>query len=315
MITQILFEIPAAYEVAVKTGSLVQIGGLLKNATTGQIVAHLQESGVAHSLLSTALGSAASPLKLAGEVMNVGSGIYTAVQVTQLKSMIASLQSLQIATLGVSLVGVGVSVAGFIYMHKRFNSLDGRIDKLLASVQAGFESQRQATLRAHMSQVKGLVKLAKQAPSLSQPEGEYSRIAESLSEQASHFEGEVEFLIKAKGKLNVELFWQLAQVLMLCNSIRIDCRIRTNELRNAREIAESVANDYQLLFNQLTPVSFQASDGEGAVVVQTIRDITDAAATKPYLIEYLRTQRFDGREYLNRVENETQHPLLMLKAN
>jgi hypothetical protein len=102
---------------------------------------------------------------------------------------------------------------------------------------------------------------------------------------------------------------------MLCNSIRIDCRIRTNELRNAREIAESVANDYQQLFNQLTPVSFQASDGEGAVVVQTIRDITDAAATKPYLIEYLRTQRFDGREYLNRVENETQHPLLMLKVN
>jgi len=315
MITQILFEIPAAYEAAVKTGSLIQIGGLLKDATNGQIVAHLQETGVAHSLLSNTLGGAASPLNLAAEVTNLGSGIYTAAQVTQLKSMIASLQSLQIASLGVSLVGVGVSVAGFIYMDKRFNSLDERIDKLIGTVHAGFENQRQAALRAHMSQVKGLVKLAKQAPTLSRPEGEYGRIAESLSEQASHFEGELEFLFKKKGKVSVELFWQLAQVLMLCNSIRIDCRIRTNELRNAREIAESVANDYQLLFNQLTPVSFQASDGEGAVVVQTIRDITDAAATKPYLIEYLRIQRYDGREYLNRIESETQCPLLMLKTN
>ncbi|MFA7293332.1 MAG: hypothetical protein WC023_13930 [Rhodocyclaceae bacterium] len=314
MITQILFEIPAAYEAAVKAGSLVQIGGLLKNAATGQIVAHLQESGLAHSLISTAVAGAASPLKLAADVMNVGSGVYTAVQVTQLKSMIASLQSLQIATLGVSLVGLGVTVAGFIYMHKRFNSLDGRIDKLIASVHTGFESQREAALRAHMSQVKGLVKRAKQAPTLSRPEREYSRIAEDFSEQASHFEGELEFLIKVEGKVNVELFWQLAQVLTLCNSIRIDCRIRTNELRNAREIAESVANDYQMLFDQLTPGSFQASEGEGAVVAKTIRDITDAAATKPYLIEYLRTQRYDGREYLDRLENETQSPLLMLRV-
>lgn len=89
MITQILFEIPAAYEAAVRAGSLIQVGGLLKDGATGKIIAHLQESGVAHSLLSTALAGSSGPLGLATEVLNTGSGMYTAVQVTQMKSMIA----------------------------------------------------------------------------------------------------------------------------------------------------------------------------------------------------------------------------------
>lgn len=62
MITQILFEIPTVYEAAVKSGSLLQIGGLLKDAATGQIVAHLQESGVAHALLSKAMGASMGPM-------------------------------------------------------------------------------------------------------------------------------------------------------------------------------------------------------------------------------------------------------------
>lgn len=314
MITQILFEVPALYEAALKAGSVVQIGGLLKDAATGRIVAHLQESGLAHSLMSHALG-AASPVMLANEVVNTGSGLYTAVQVTQLKAMMGALQSLQIATLGVSLVGVGVSVAGFVYMHKRFNALDGKIDSLVASVNAGFEDQHRAAIRAHMSQVRGLVQRAGQAASLTSPQSEYARIAGALADQAAYFEGELTFLIKTNGRVKLELFWQLAQVLMLCNSVRIDCRIRTNELRNAQEIAEGVADEYQKLFDPLTPLAFETAGRDGSIVVRTLRDVTDAAATKPYLIDYLRTRRLDGGEYLSRLEGEMQTPLLMLKVS
>lgn len=314
MITQILFEIPAAYEAAVSAGSLLQVGGLLKDAATGQIVAHLQESGIAHSLLSKALGASMGPVGLAAEGLNVASGVYTAVEVTQMKSMIASLQTLQYATLGVSLVGVGITVAGFVYMHKRFNALDVRLDELMKSIQSEFTRQRESALREHMSQVKGLLKSVKQAPTLSRPEIEYSRVAEAMSEQAAHFEGELEFLIKTDSKMNVEMFWQLAQLLMLSNSVRIDCRVRSNELRNAREISESVADDYQRLFDPLSVASFHTPEGDGAVVTRTLREITDASMTKPYLIEYLRTQRINGADYLGRLDSETQNPLLMLRV-
>jgi len=315
VITQILFEIPAAYEAAVRTGSLVQIGGLLKSQATGQIVAHLQESGLAQSLISKAMLGAISPATMVvSEVVNAGAGIYTAVQVKQIKAMVEGLQALQIATLGVSLVGVGVSVAGFVYMHKRFNSLDSKIDTLIDTVTVGFENQHKAMLRSHLSQVKGILLRANQAPTLSKPEDEYSRIAEFLAGEAAHFEGELEFVMKAKGKINLGLFWQLVQALIVCNSVRIDCRIRTNELHNALTVSEDVATNYQRLFGHLTPISFEAEMDEISSTVTALKDITDSAATKPYLIDYLRTQQIDGSSYLNQLEGEKERPLLMLKV-
>lgn len=315
MITQILFEIPAIYEVAVRSGSLIQIGGLLKDAASGQIVAHLQESGLAHSLISQTILGASSPVTMGvSGALNTGTGIYTAVQVHQIKAMVEGLQALQIATLGVSLVGIGVSVAGFIYMHKRLNQLDDKIDKLIDTVNTGFENQHKAMLRSHISQVRSLMQQARQAPTLSKPENSYSRIAESLAEESSHFEGELEFVMKVNGKINLELFWELAQMLMVCNSVRIDCRLRTNEMRNALTLSEGVAQSYQELFGRLTPISFNSNGQENFNLINTLKDITDAAATKPYLIDYLRMQRIDGRDYLEQLENEKERPLLMLKV-
>jgi hypothetical protein len=318
MITQILFEIPAVYEAAVRGGSLVQVGGLLKDAMSGRIVAHLQESGIAQQLISNAMLGASSPIgfatKMVSDLGNTGSGIYTAIQVNQIKTMVAGLQALQIATLGVSLVGVGVSVAGFVYMHKRFNALDDKIEKLMEAVNSGFESQHKVALRSHLSQVAGLIQQATQAHTLSNPSREYSRIAENLAAEAAHFEGELEFVVKVSGKIDLAIFWQLAQTLMTCNSARIDCRLRSNELRNALTVAEDVAGNYGKLFGTLTPISFTASEETNAATVRVLKDITDAAATKPYLIDYLHSRRIDGPSYLARLEGEKERPLLMLKV-
>ena len=327
MITKILFEVPAAYEAGLHAGSLIRVGALLKDAASGQIVAHLQETGVAHAVLSKVLGTAAPSLSVAGlgnplltavntlsGVTSAASGIYTAVEVTKIKSMLASLQTLQYVTLGVSLVGLGATLAGFFYMRKRFNALNGRIDELMQTIQAGFAEQRATNLRAHISQINGLMKEAKQASTLSNPERGYGRVADAMSEHAAHFEGELEFIIKTNEKINAEMFWQLAQLMILSNSVRIDCRIRTNELRNAREIAESVAEDYRRLFDPLSVISLQASESDADTIIKTLRETTDAALTKPYLIEYLRTHRIDGKEYLDRLEKETTNPFLMLKT-
>ena len=131
MFGQIPFDLPLRFLPGLASGDIVRYGAILKEAGTGRILGHLQESGIAQSLLSQALSSATSPLSLASSVVNTGSSIYTAIQVRQLKAMMETLQALQVATLGVSLVGVGVSVAGFLYMRKRFNSLDGRLDRLI----------------------------------------------------------------------------------------------------------------------------------------------------------------------------------------
>jgi uncharacterized membrane-anchored protein YhcB (DUF1043 family) len=248
------------------------------------------------------------------EALSLGTGIYNSIQLNQLKAMVEGLQALQIATLGVSLVGVGVSAAGFLYMRQRFNAVDEKIDKLLDTVIQGLEIQQKANIRSHLSQAAGLVQQANQAHSLNSPQREYSRIAECLAGEAAHFEGELKFVVNMSGKVNHELFWQLAQALMVCNSVRIDCRIRTNELRNALTVALGVAESYEGLFGRLTPLSFDIPAAQSAKTLTALKDVTDGAATKPYLIDYLHSQRIDGPSYLGQLELEEKHPLLMLKV-
>lgn len=165
-----------------------------------------------------------------------------------------------------------------------------------------------------MSRTKSLVQRAQQAHALSDPRPEYANVAAMLTEQAAYFEGEIAFMITAKGKINLDMFWELSQMLMLCNNIRIDCRMRTNELRHAQDVSAAVASEYQNLFDPLTPRSFDTPVNDGLAAVRVLRDTTDAASSKPYLIDYLRTQRIDGGEYISSLEREKENPLLILKV-
>ncbi|KRC33483.1 hypothetical protein ASE28_09865 [Acidovorax sp. Root219] len=240
--------------------------------------------------------------------------MYTGIQISQLKAMMENLQLLQVATLGVSLAGVGVSVAGFYYMHKRFNALEIRMDRLGETLRSEFESLSHRDLRKQLHLTKSLLQRAQQAQALSDPRPEYSEVAAGLADQAAYFEGEIAFMVKAEGPISPEVFWQLAQMLMLCNSVRIDCRIRTNELRHALAVADAVSTDYNHLFTHLTPLSFGPAVDQGLAAVKILRDASDAAASKPFLIDYLRTRRISGSDYIEALEQEKSSPYLLLRT-
>lgn len=312
--SSIPFDYPSHLLAEVAAKNVLRFGTILKDSATGKIVGHMQETGIAQSLLSSAISGAPTPLSFVTNMVNMGSGIYTSIQVGQLKIMMAALQTLQIATLGVSLVGVGVSIAGFLYMKKRFTLLDGRIDKLMETINIGFENQRMADLRVHMSRTKGLLQRAGQVHALSNSHSGYMEVSAGLSEQAAYFEGEINFMASARSPINLEIFWQLVQMLILCNSARIDCQVRCNELLYALRISESVASDYQDIFNRLTPVSFDKDIKQGLATINVLRDVTDSAQSKPYLIDFLRTRRINGNEYFESLEKEKESPFLILKT-
>jgi hypothetical protein len=249
------------------------------------------------------------------DMVNAGASIYTGMKINQLTEMMETLKLLQVATLGVSLVGVGVSVAGFYYMHKRFNSLEGRMDQLGETIRVGFESLAHRDLRKQLHLTKSLLQRAQQAQALSDPRPEYSEVAAGLADQAAYFAGEIAFIVKTNNPIDADVFWQLAQMLMLCNSVRIDCRIRTNELKNALKISEAVSSQYDDLFTHLTPLSFGAEVVQGLAAVRVLRDASDAAASKPYLIDYLRTQRINGGDYIEAIDQEKNSPYLLLRTS
>lgn len=308
------FEIPAELLGRVASGELVRYGTILKDAVTGQIVRHVQQTGVAQSVLSSVASGPFAPVSMLANLANVGANIYTGVKINQLQVMMQLLQSLQVATLGVSLVGVGVSVAGFYYMHRRLNALEKRLDDLGETVRSGFEGLAHRDLRRQLHLTKSLLQRAQQAGELSDPRPEYSEVAAGLADQAAYFEGEIAFVVKTSGRIDAQLFWQMTQMMMLCNSVRIDCRIRTNELRHALAVSQAVADGYHDLFADLTPLSFGPAVDEGLAAVRVLRDASDAAASKPYLIDHLRTQRIDGADYIEALEHEKDSPLLLLKT-
>jgi hypothetical protein len=318
MISTIPFEIPAQILGKLATGEAIRYGTLLKDSVTGQILGHVQETGVAQSILSSVVSGGGNPIAtvagVGADLVNAGASIYAGVQVAKLKAMMETLQSLQVATLGISLVGVGISVAGFYYMHKRFNKLEDRMDRLTETIQAGFQEQRQNDLRSQMARTKGYMQRAQHAQKLFDPRPEYSNVAAALADQAAYFEGEIAFLTKSNGPINPEVFWHLAQMLMLCNNVRIDCGMRTNELRHTLAISESVSSEYNDLFTHLTPLSFGQAVDQGLASVRVLRDASDAAASKPYLIDSLRTQRISGSDYIESLEQEKDATYLLLKT-
>lgn len=311
MMGTIPFEIPTRFT----SGEFVRYGTILKDAVTGRIVGHVQETGVAQSVLSHLASGPFAPISMVTDVFNAGASIYTGVKINQLIEMMETLQLLQVATLGVSLVGVGVSVAGFYYMHKRFNSLEGRMDHLGETIRAGFEGLGHRDLRRQLHLTKSLLQRAHQAQTLSDPRLEYSEVAAGLADQAAYFAGEIAFNVKTNNAIDADVFWQLAQMLMLCNGVRIDCRIRTNELKNALFISEAVSSQYDDLFTHLTPLSFGPEVVQGLAAVRVLRDASDAAASKPYLIDYLRTQRINGGDYIEAIDQEKNSPYLLLRAS
>ena len=306
------FEIPARLLARFETGELIRYGTILKDVATGKIVGHVQETGLAQSLLSSVLSGVPTPLSLVGDLLNVGAQLHTARQVAQLKALVESLQTLGMATLGVSLVGVGVSVAGFAYMHKRFNRLDARFNEVLHALERGFEEQRKAALRAQLARTRSLLDRAQHARQLNAPLPEYMNVAAGLADQASFFEGEIAHLCGLQGPVDLPMFWQLTQTLILCNAVRLDCEMRANELGHAFVVSEAVAAGYRKLFQPLTPVSFNCGAQEGLAAVKVLRDATDAAASKPYLMDCLRVRRIGGDEYLAGVEAEGERPLVVL---
>ena len=315
MISTIPFEIPAKLMGRVASGELIRYGTILKDAGTGQIVKHLQETGVAQAVLSNLSSGPFATVSALANLVNAGSNIYAGVKINQLKAMIETLQTLQVATLGVSLAGVGVSVAGFYYMHKRFNSVEDRMDELSETIKVGFERLGHRDLRKQLHFTKSLLQRAKQAPTLSDPRPEYSEVAAGLADQAAYFEGEIAFIVKANGPIDLDAFQQMAQMLTLCNSVRIDCRIRTNELKHALAVSESVASDYESLFTHLKQMSFGQDVTKGLSAVRVLRDASDDACSKPYLIDYLRTRRIDGGEYIEALDQEKDSPYLVLNTS
>jgi hypothetical protein len=322
MIGNIPFSIPTEFASGIADGSLMRIGSLLKDSATGKIVAHVQETGIAQQLFSGITSSPFSPLN----ALSFASSGYANVQLSQLKTMMEGLQVLQYVNLGVSIAGIGVSVIGFAIMDKKLKSIEEHIVNLNQKLDQHFQDWLERDLRKHCSQIYILFEKADIAHTLTNSSDKWLSVESQLADKSGFFREEIAHLL-GQDKFNVDLFIPLVRSLALCNAARIECLLLANELPAAHKVASIIGQNYSALFDDIIPFqlaskSFPEDEHSQSIlrqnqleinpVVQGIRDVTDAALTKPFLIETLIEKGIAGRDFISVLRDEKEHPLLLL---
>lgn len=326
MISAIPFEVPLKYVAGLADGSILRFGTILKDAGTGRILAHVQETGVAQQLLGNFGGSLFSPLTSLG---TLGSSLYANAQLSQLKQLVHTLQALQFASLGVAVAGIGVSAIGFTLMNKKLNGIQAQLSALPQEIKMHFKAIEERELRVHYARIHGFFEQAEQARSLTRPEPEWQRIAGQLADESAFFRSELNYST-GQPTFDFDLFSYLVRSLSLCNAARIECLVLANELPAARKVAADTASHYNAAFDALSPMDLaKKALGSDAGIdraslhrlrrehtkmqasVQAIREMQDASATKPLLLDELIERGIDGRQYLDQIRHEKTEPLLL----
>lgn len=323
MFTHIPFDVPARFLSGLADGSLSRFGTIIKDNASGKIVAHVQESGVGQNLISSIVGSPFAPL-------NAISSIVANFQLAQLKTLVESLRALQFANLGVAAAGVGVSVVGFAVMNAKLKNLESAVKQVSLELEKQFAELYNEQLRRELSDLRGALEGVELAQRLKDPRSELNSLASSLTRISSVTRGRLETLLD-KNFFDEALFTLFARALLTSDKARVEAYLLADELDSAHHAAGAIGDSYSNLFDALSPgeltnklqISHQNNKGlfESELntvglknMVNALRDITDAAMTKPLLIEDLRRQGISGPEYVQAVRDERSQPVVLLRA-
>jgi hypothetical protein len=327
MTNSFLFSIPSDLLAGFADGSLARFGTIIKNLETGQVVGHLQETGIAQHIFGSLAG-----MNPVGAALT-GSSVYSNVQLAQVKSMLESLELLQYANLGMSAAGLGVSAVGFAVINQKLKKIESQISDLSNHMDGHFQNTVDRELRTHYSKIATLFEKAEVAGRLSNSGNEYLSLSSQLADESGYFYGEIIEHFKADD-FEIERYSPLIRSMELCNAGRIECLLLAEEMHAAHKAAENIGERYMTLFDNLVPFelaekitytkddvdhdarhSFLKELNDVNKLIGAVRDITDVATTKPYLIKCLIDKGISGTEYLSAIRTENEHPILLLKSN
>jgi hypothetical protein len=328
MIGAIPFSIPAKFAAGLAEGSLMRFGTIIKNVDSGHIVAHVQETGLLQNLVGKTLEFPFSPIST---VSSLGGNMQLAV----VTKMLASLQILQIANLGISLAGIGVSMVGFKMMNNRLDVIQSQMSALAQDMESQFFEVKEREFRLHQSYVNSLLSDAGTALlySASNSQAEWLRVSSGLGLEASFYRGEVDHLLTLP-HFNENVFRVLVQLYSICSTARIKCLLMADELPAARGVSEMTAKQYNLTFDHISPLTFAKQTmgreervsrsydtrlreklPESKKLMNSLRDAQNSALCRPLLIDYLIEKGISGRIFLKQLDAESEEPIICLETS
>ncbi|WPY95285.1 hypothetical protein T8T21_03930 [Limimaricola variabilis] len=275
----LLYAIPPGLDALVSSGQAQLIGAIIKDASSGQILGHVQQTrGFAHAL-AQAGGAAAqtgfSPLGVVGLVQNE----QIKASLKELGQGMALLQNLQFANMALTGIGIGVSVAGFAIMKMRLDAIENHLGTLRDEVREIGRLIQGAELRRLFSKIRSALKdldsVVTRTDCLS--------LASNLQRQLSTHVSTLSDLLReamALGKVTVlpmeqlDLIWTLSSAKWLCEEAELRTLFISEDLAHAGDYAARYRDDNIRCLNQLNP------DALARLVAAGEKDLADAVSAR-----------------------------------
>lgn len=340
--TLLTYTIPLSQMQNYASGAVELVGAVLKDTTTGQIVAHVQPTRVLDHLLNTAAqgvtGSVAQGFSPLGAI-SIAQNHLISQKLSEMSQALGLLQSMQIASLAVSGLGLGVSVAGFAMVHRQLKGINARLESLSGEIAQVTADRRQDELRSLLTDIAteiDVVETLEHRVEKSGPGDAASRRLNTLAGQVGlHFSRHIKSI--NKGTLNqtdLDFLWSLAAAVRLCHDMSGRALYTINELGTAASLGAKQSQKFLELTEQLPPPDALAriAAGKGAdrdkvkmtrerilpIAKQLRTGLADsvlAVASQAELARDLLLQGVSGPEYLERVSSEQEEPLLFIAAS
>ena len=306
------FDIPTQFRAAVAAGDLIPNGALLKDSVTGRIVAHLQETGALQKALQS--GFSFDPTGATG-LIGIAQNAAITSKLNAMQAMMGTMQVLEVATLASSVIGIGVTAASTAMILNRLNQVDKAIVGLEASIADLPSKWREMDLRAKIVTVRTSLERLQEAEVRPDAENVVKSVEERLSYVFDEIHsGLVEVVIQAR--VDAGLVRSLLASLALCGSAQIKSLLwldmkEAAEIRSRHQVAK--LEDLAFLMPRDLMRDRLGHDQTAALgISQDFSEMRMRIAAQPSLARTLIAREINGREYVERVEQEETEPYLLL---
>ncbi len=247
-------------------------------------------------------------------------------QLTKIQQAMELLQLTQSLTLGTSLVGIGVDLAGFKMMNDRFNKIDEQLGQLKQLIDARFDEMVEREYRTHLMSVRDLLNDAGLAHHHSDRVSRLNTVADALRSHISFLRQEIGFLLNNTGYRNeaaLHWLWALIEGLVSAVNARIRCFAEAGEMGYASQQARVESDKFYELFKNFSAASWARDTGAleleeyGHALKQvkplaiSLREVQDQLDTRPLLLEHLHGQGISMLDFRRQLK-EVEEPVLCL---
>jgi hypothetical protein len=320
------FSAPAQLLAQVATGDLVRYGTILKDAGTGRIVAHLQETGAFSNAMTQVLPTAGEMISSGGPVSMLmeGVSIYqnhkAGRKIDALTEMVSSLETLNLVGAVASVAGIGVTVASTVVLMQRISVVDENLKSLTERVEGIPREIRDQQVSDLLTEVDTQLQMLEEAPLRVSAGGMKADMEAAEKTLHSTFNALHNMAIQSARLpvLDMELLRTLLSGLAVAGAAQIKSLVWLNDLAVAEKRTIKQAEQlFQL--SQLLPqdVLMNRTESNPQLAVHLgaeLADLRATAATRPALLENLQRLEIDGPRYLAEMEERDDVAVLALAS-